>query len=366
MTSEHGQVDLVFAATAAGQVAINRRIGNIRQLAFVDGERRVAPLHTAPWVGEAAGELPAGLDPVERGLSGDFFCAPFGANNLEPGPIHGWTANSAWQVLEHGEGTLGLRLERPVMGATVFKSLSLGRNAPLLSQRHRIVGGEGRLPVAHHPMIHMAAGGRFTTSAKRLALTPEMPLEPGRNRLACPAGSTDPAAFPAAGGGTVDLGQLPVGRGTEDFVTLIEAEGSRLGWSAVLRAAEDDIVIVLKDPRVLPVTMLWHSNGGRDYSPWNGRHSGVLGIEDGVAPGAAGHRGVLGANPISDAGVPVALDLAPGREHVIEHAILAFARPAGWGAVADVEISGDRLTVTADTGGNRSFDLDPEIGLPGR
>ena len=33
----------------------------------------------------------------------------------------------------------------------------------------------------------------------------------------------------------------------------------------------------------MPVTMLWISNGGRDFPPWNGATKpGVIGIEDGA------------------------------------------------------------------------------------
>jgi hypothetical protein len=36
----------------------------------------------------------------------------------------------------------------------------------------------------------------------------------------------------------------------------------------------------LRDPRQLACTLLWFSNGGRHFPPWNGRHINVMGIED--------------------------------------------------------------------------------------
>ena len=49
------------------------------------------------------------------------------------------------------------------------------------------------------------------------------------------------------------------------------------------------MALMLKNPAQLPVTMLWFSNGGRSYAPWNGRHRDVLGVEDGCTWSLYGH-----------------------------------------------------------------------------
>lgn len=336
-------------ATAAGTAALDPEIGNLRVLAFAADGRMLEPLNTAWWVGDPAAALPDDLAPVERSLAGDFFCAPFGAGDIEPAPIHGWPANSRWQPLETAGDALALRLERPVLGASVEKRLRLAPDAPLLYQEHLITGGEGGLTVAHHPMLRLHGRGTLSVSPKRAILTPETPLEPGRNRLACPA-EGPLAAFPGADGRPVDLARLPIGDRHEDFVTLVEAPSRALGWTAVLRDAEDDIVFFLKDPAMLPVTMLWQSNAGRDRAPWGGRHTGVLGVEDGCAAGAAGHRAALGDNPVARTGVATCLALAPGRSHRIAHVTGAVARPAGWSRIAEITAAADRLTLTEASG----------------
>ncbi|MEL6645400.1 MAG: hypothetical protein AAFQ79_15820 [Pseudomonadota bacterium] len=341
----------VTAQTERGTLALDPALGNIRRLAFLCGDRRIAPLHAAPWLDDADILNDPSLLPVERRLSGDFFCAPFGASDVTDAPAHGWTANSEWEGLEARPGALSMRLKREVMGATVSKSLNLSDDAPLLYQEHLIDGGDGGLTVAHHPMVRLSGRGRFSCSPKRIVLTPATALDAGRNALALGARVPSITTVPAAEGGTIDLRDLPIAAAHEDFVTLVEAPGARLGWSALLREAEDDMVFVLKDPRVLPVTMLWHSNGGRDYAPWNGRHRGVLGIEDGCAAGADGHAAALGPNPVADEGVATALTLAPGRTHRIAHVIGAMPRPNGWRQVVDIALEGARLVVTGDTGG---------------
>lgn len=344
----------LFAQSKTCEVAIDPSVGNIPKLAFHWEGRAIEPLHRAPWVEDD--DFPDGMPMVDQKLSGDFLCAPFAMSDVEPSPPHGWTANSAWNVVEQSTGALSLELARPVMGATITKHIAPSQNAPLLYQTHRVSGGSGGLTLAHHPMMRVTGGARLFCSPKRVAITPDSPIVEGRHRFALSAQTRDLNAVPASDGGMVDITRLPIATGTEDFITLVEAEGSMLGWTAVIRERFDDILFVLKDPRVLPVTMLWHSNGGRQDAPWNSRHVGVLGIEDGIAAGAAGHKAALGSNTIRQAGVPTALELSEGRNHDIAHVIGAIPRPEGWNEITDIEVAGHMLTLR----GNR----DQEIQLP--
>jgi hypothetical protein len=213
------------------------------------------------------------------------------------------------------------------------------------------MGGTSGLTFAHHPMIRIVGGARLFTSPKRLAVTPDAPIVEGRHALAGGTAIHDHTKVPATEGGTIDVSQLPISDGDEDFVALVEAEGSALGWTAVLREAFDDIVFVLKDPSVLPLTMLWHSNGGRQDAPWSGRHRGVLGIEDGIAAGAAGHKAALGETVFSKAGVPTAFELNDGVTHRVAHVIGAVPRPVGWSAIESITLEDGRLVI-AEANGN--------------
>lgn len=296
-------------------VSVDLAVGHIADLVIERDGRRLKPLHRAPWIGEPREALPGTLPDGVLRLSGDFLCAPFSRADVEPAPLHGWPANSAWDVTGSAATPDGwrasLRLRRKVMGATVDKILVLRHGHPFLYQEHVFTGGEGAISVAHHAMTVMKEGGRLAFSPKRLAGTGDEALEPdparGRSLLAYPARSTDITRFPAADGDAVDLRDYRPERLQEDFVTLVEAEPAGLGWTAVARKAEDDLVLVLKNPAELPVTMLWISNGGRDYAPWSSRHRGVLGIEDGRA--AVGHAASLGDNWLKREGVATAFEL---------------------------------------------------------
>ncbi|MCR9138947.1 MAG: hypothetical protein NXI27_23290 [Alphaproteobacteria bacterium] len=348
----------VTATTSVGKVALDPAIGNIRQLEFLTDGRKLSPLHTAPWA-VASGPVDPTLSPLEARLAGDFLCAPFGAADLEDEPAHGWSANSAWLPDTRSPSRLSFVLERCIRGARFSKTLALDETEPLLYQTHLIEGGEGTLTVAHHPMIRLAGRGTLTLSPKRAVLTPATPLEPGRNRLALGNRIVDLSNCPTQGGGTISLHDLPIGDAHEDFLTCVEEPGAALGWTAVVRDVEDDIVFVLKDPAVLPVTMLWHSNGGRDYAPWNGSHTGVLGIEDGCTAGALLHSEAVKPNPVSAEGVPTVMTL--GKPIRIAHVIGAVPRPAGWKRIASISAAGGELTLAEANGETLSMAFDTDF-----
>lgn len=333
----------LFARTECCEVGIDPSVGNIPRLVFHWRGKSLEPLHRAPWVEDET--FPEDMPLVDRKLSGDFVCAPFGMSDVEVSPPHGWTSNSAWSLVGNDSNGVRFTLDRTILGARLTKHVRPSPNAPLLYQVHTIEGGVGGLTFAHHPMIRVAGGARLSTSSKRLAVTPDAPIVKGRHALQNGVAIADHAAVPATRGGTIDVTRLPVADRDEDFVALVEAEQSELGWTAVIREAFDDIVFVLKDPSVLPLTMLWHSNGGRDDAPWSGRHRGVLGIEDGIAAGAAGHKAALGETVFSKSGVPTALSLAEGKTHRVAHVIGAVPRPAGWDMVSNIRIDGDMLSI---------------------
>jgi hypothetical protein len=338
-----GQTGLTLRA-GDNAVTLDLALGNIAALDLGG----IAPLHRAPWVAEPEAQADPGIAPVEKRLSGDFFCLPFGGNDVEPGPIHGWTANSPWSVIAQGDAAATLALDRTVFGASVRREVRIAGDAPLLYQRHMITGGQGEVTFAHHPMVSFAGTARMFCSPKRLVLAAETPLEPGRNRLAAGAECRDLTSVPASDGGTVDLTRLPIGDRHEDFVTLVEEEGRHIGWTAILREAENDIIFFLKSPDMMPVTMLWHSNAGRDYAPWNGRHRNVLGIEDGRAAGELGHAGALVPSVHTRNGI--ATTIALGGAIAVPHVIGAIPRPQGWDEVTDIGVSGGRLTISGGPG----------------
>jgi hypothetical protein len=95
--------------------------------------------------------------------------------------------------------------------------------------------------------------------------------------------------------------------------------------------------------------MLWMSNGGRDYAPWSGRHTGVLGIEDGRASGL-GHADSIRPNAMNSNGIPTAFDLGNDQTVRIRQVIGACAIAPGEGGIVNLTVETDRLALHFDRG----------------
>ncbi len=324
--------------------------GFLCDLEVTDEGATLAPLHKAPWADETP---PPGAPAHLARLRGDFLCAPMGP---APDGLHGLTANGHWQVMPSPPGTLRAVLDGAVNGATVIKEAQVQDGHPFLYQRHLFIGGNGALPVATHAMVALPDGAKLSFSRKRWFETPATAQESdparGRSALAYPCRAEDPAEFPAADGSTVNLYRYPWRPAHEDFVSAIEDPAATLGWTAVVRPAQQDLFLSLKNPRVLPMTMLWHSNGGRDYPPWNGRHRGCLGVEEGAALPNLGLSAQETPDPLGAAGQPGLLRLDPAGTVEIRHILGALHWPSGQ-TVAGVRLEDDLLTVTGDWGAER-------------
>jgi hypothetical protein len=145
----------------------------------------------------------------------------------------------------------------------------------------------GAMCPGHHATLHFPAGeGTGLVSTSQFAwgeVSPrplEDPSERGYSCLRAGARFRSLRRVPRADGNVADLSVYPARRGYEDLVMLVGEGRARLGWTAVACPREGYVWFALKDPRVLTNTVLWFSNGGRHYPPWNGRHVNTLGLEE--------------------------------------------------------------------------------------
>lgn len=253
------------------------------------GREPIEPFHVAPWAEEAqATSLPS----VLRAMRGDFFCMPFGGNSSpfrqERHPSHGETANRRWHLedLEQGASSsrLHLSLQTKIRLARVDKFIELRHGHSAVYTKHLVSDLAGPMSLGHHAMLRFRSPGRISTSpilGGQVAPTAfEKPSEGGYNCLAPGASFRSLKKVPMANGQTTDLTCYPAREGFEDIVMLSSKPGSRFAWTAAVFPEEGYVWFSLKDPRVLSSTLLWHSNGGRHYPPWNGRHRAVLGLEE--------------------------------------------------------------------------------------
>lgn len=324
--------------------------------------RTVSPLSIAPWAEEP---LAKGTIPLLRALRGDFFCAPFGGNGTpwrgEQHPPHGETAGANWRLaaVEHTDEsvTLRARLDLRVRRGRVEKIIKLPEGQPVVYQRHVLAGARGAMSVGHHAMVKfpdLPGSGLVSTSRfVRAQVLPDAFESPeNRGYCALKTGAMFRALerVPLAAGGTTDLTQFPARRGYDDLVMLTADPKLELAWNAVTFPVQRYVYFALRDPRVLRHTILWISNGGRHYAPWNGRHTAVMGIEDTTSYFHYGLAESARANPLNRRGIPTALTLHPKKPTVVNYIIGVAAIPRGFDRVAELRETGRGIELVSGSG----------------
>lgn len=313
------QMTLSSDRVHVGVTALGGQLDDIR---FLTAAGTFAPMHTAPWINE---DLPDDIPPMLKQLRGDFFCAPFGDSDVlddEQRP-HGSTANDTWELVDQSDTRVVLELTRPVMGATVRKTIRVRRGHAAVYQEHTFTGGSGRLPIGHHAMLRLPDAAHLSFSPWVLGTTPPETFEGdptrGRSLLTYPQKFDDLAHVQLADGTHADLTRYPQFREHEDLLMLVADPNQPLAWSAVTAPEAGWVWFALKSPRSLPSTILWMSNGGRYYPPFSSRHTGVLGIEEVASYFHLGHRASIEPNDVAAAGHPTAVELHAGTPLVVRY-----------------------------------------------
>ncbi|HUT24699.1 MAG TPA: hypothetical protein VM492_10180 [Sumerlaeia bacterium] len=278
--------------TANVEAAVTRKCGMLAPVVFCRDSAPVTPYAIAPWHDE---EVPAGAPAVVEALRGDFMCSAFGGNE-EPFkgrrlPVHGETASEEWDVVEQERTDRGvalrLAMNLALQGGRCVKHTALVKGHNVVYQRDDFSAVDGPINPGHHATLQFPdrpGAGRLSFSSFAYAHTfiepCEDPAQGGYSWLKPDQRVEDLAAVPCIDGSVADVTRYPARRGFEDIVILCADPSLRIAWSTVTFPEEGWLWFSLRDPGRLPSTLLWISNGGRHYPPWNGRHVNVMGIED--------------------------------------------------------------------------------------
>ncbi len=345
------------------EVGVTEQGGQLDPVRFNTASGIIAPMHIAPWHNEEHGD---DVPPMLRMLRGDFFCAPFGDADViaDESRPHGSTANDTWRLVSRDNDNLTLELNRPVMGATVRKEISVRHGHGAVYQDHTFTGGTGRLPIGHHAMLRTPETLHLSFSDFVWGGTMPTPLEPdpqrGRSLLAYPQEFEQLARVRLAAGDLVDLTRYPTLHGHEDLLMLVADDTQPFAWSAVTAPEQGWVWFAIKNPRVLRNTVLWLSNGGRYYPPFSRRHTHVIGVEETTSYFHLGHRASTGDNPLARRGHPTAVTLEPDRPLTVRYAFGVSSAPHEFKHVTSIRPADGGVTLTDETGQQvfAPFDLD--------
>lgn len=341
---------------ANGDVALylTRRAGHMSPVRFRLGKRWVQPYAMAPW---QPTEIDQALPPVLRVLRGDYFCLPFGSSKGIK-DVHGETANEGWELISQGPGRLVLEMEVKAPKCRVRKTLSIKSGQRAVYQEHRIEGLQGRYNFGHHAILLFPdKGGPYHVNVSPFrfgSVKPDAFSDPlAREYGALKTGGRFTALdkVPLANGGTTSLQRYPARQGFEDLVMMTSKPGD-FAWTAA--TLDGYIWVSLKDPRTLPSTLFWHSNGGRHGAPWNGSHLRRLGLEE-----VCGHYSdgleVSRKNKLRAQGVPTTLAFKAKEPKSIRLIHLVHPVPQKFGMVVKVDKDGTGTQITVTGSGGRSI-----------
>lgn len=316
-----------------GVVSVEDLGGMLGPTLFVlaDG-RQVAPFQVAPWANDTVEDLPG----ILKRLRGEWPCVPFGfdadraaaggwpgslaATNVDPLP-HGHSSNNSWRFESAADGSISLSIDypdaHPIRG--LRRTVTPDPSATALDFVLEIdVRADCILPLGLHPSFRL-------------------PQKPGAMRIevgSAVTGMTFPAPVdassifkqgallepwhdvPLIAGGRLDIRQVPLPQATEEVVQLLDMPGHAALWNS----AEGYRVKLSWNPDHYPSALLWFSNRGRNFAPWNGRHL-ALGLEPICSAFDLGQQISAADNPISRRGVATARQFYAGERFMTHYRI---------------------------------------------
>jgi len=369
----HGQPSWRLASNQV-EAFVTQMGGHLGPVTFACGGRKTRPYSVAPWAAETGGPK---LLPIIKALRGDFFCMPFGGNSTafgrEKHPVHGETANARWhfESLENKDGRrcLHLSLKTRIRPGRVDKKILLFDGQSAVYSQHILSQFTGPMSLGHHAMLKFPdapASGVLSTSpfvfGQVFPLPFESPEQGGYSFLKMGAEFKSLDSVPCANGELADLTRYPDRRGFEELVMIVNDDSVPFAWTAVVFPQQRYVWFALKNPRILRQTVMWISNGGRHYPPWNGRHIGVLGLEEVISYFHVGLAESAAKNHISEKGFPTCLTLEPHKSLSIPYIMGVVPVPAAFDRIVSIEAAeGNRAIILKAASGSTvstAVDLD--------
>ena len=325
----------------------------------------VQPYYINPWHDEKPDNLPV---PVLKPLRGDFFCMPFGGNGApfsgETHPPHGEPAGDAWTLVGHGKtGSatfLELAFKPQVRPGTISKSIRLvdGQNA--IYTQEILSGFKGAMPLGHHATLAVPekeGSLRVAASDYAFGMTCPVLFSDPRNReyqsLAIGKEFRDLRKVPLLWKepSEADATVFPARTGFTDLLAICRKPvwGGTPAWIAASVQQEGYLWFALKDPTVLPTTVFWISNRGRQGPPWNGRNR-CLGLEDVCGFFAEGIKASCEPNVLTRKGIPTAIELSPERPTLVNYIQGVVKIPEGFETVRSARFEPGKVTFVSITG----------------
>ena len=304
---------------------------------ILDDGRAIRPFMVAPWSDHSREDWEATEAPLLKRLRGDWVCLPFGlpgkprtdldarwlvgldANLEPPDPAqHGTCSNAPWRLEQAEPRALSMSFtpDARLPISRIERRYVVADGKPDIRVETRVVARAScELQWGVHPTFRLPeTPGTFEIAfgGKVKVLTYPGVFEKGVSRVAHAQVCDSLEAVPMLDGGTQSFASLPLPFDDEELILVAGHNGE----ARLTNRAEGYRVVMEWDPDVFPGVLLWVSNRGRRFPPWNGRFLG-LGVEPVCAPFDLGYaHAVNPKSPMRALGVPTATRFSPERDLV--------------------------------------------------
>jgi hypothetical protein len=358
-----GQLSWVLRSSSV-ELAVTHLGAHMAPVIFeADSAGGIEPYAISPWQGETEG-LPAGGS--ELPLRGDFFCLPFGGGPAQDGelhPPHGATSSAMWTLVEEctigDRHTLTVSMDTPVRSGRVTRTYELQDGHNAIYGTTSIQGFVGPATLGHHAVLDLPStegGLLLSSSPMRAGFTYPKPFgrpeEGSYQSLAVNRSFRDLHRVPSIlrGVGPVDCSVYPARRGYTDLLQIAQKpQRNQPCWIAAVNTEANYLWFALKDPSILPSTIVWIENRGRHRPPWSGRNCS-LGLEDVCSYFDLGIKAAMNPNPFQQRGVPTFHRLTADNPFMVRYIQGAVRTPMGFGRVKEVEFLEDEIAFLDEMG----------------
>jgi hypothetical protein len=302
---------------------------------FRVGDRRVQPFAVATWANDDDCQVQS-LPAILRQLRGEWPCIPFGIPMRRSGlgsewlpesrgapkfadvDPHGFSSNAHWQCINQVPGQITVALDYPRGHPIrrVTRTAVASAHSPVIELILRIdARSTAELPIGLHPVFRLpeiARSANLRFGGETRVWTSPVPLEPDIARLQTNVRGAQLSHIPSSGDrgvATEDLTRLPLDGLAEELILVL----GHAGCATLTNTLEEFSTILRWDPELFPGCMLWLSNRGRGYYPWNHRFLG-LGIEPIRSAFDLGTRiSQNRRNPLWQSGIPCTYSFAAAK-----------------------------------------------------
>ncbi len=328
---------------------------------FCDQQRTFSPYFVNPWHAESLQPE----EPVLKPLRGNFFCLPFGTSDAEHPDqnVHGDAVAREWELIgdvsDAGHTRTVFACDTVAPAGRITKEIVLRPGHNAVYSRHRLEGYNATVPLGFHATLAPTERDEelaLSIGQWNIGVVSERMKRFNQgeyNSLLAGEVFRDLRHVPTVWKFPKDLDctKFPHLEGFTDIVLLSRTPPVSSGpvCNAVVFPKAKALWFSVKDPFLLPSTMIWMEGSGRHQSPWNGR-TRCVGVEDVCAYGGMGITLSAGSNPFSRIGVKTAAVLSPSQALEIPYIEGAVAIPDGFDRVQSYEF-GDNSIRFVSTGG---------------